>query len=293
MGGSQSVLPRDVAPPKMEGGLHKQSDHLKDWRERYFRINPETRELGYWDFQPADDGFLEAPKAILTLANGVVEEKNTADGSRSSLDYPNQFIVRDTNKSEQFTLCAGSTHERRLWLERLFLVTLPVKSGTLLKQSDHVKQWRSRFIRVEFGKLLYWDDEHASRTLPVPKGYLELQGGSVQQLPPSDGARFSFAVEGAAVDGEASRHYILNASGIAEHRAWTTVLEAAVQRRGDRDVAQRMVEQSRAIREQSKEARDAAAARNEKAYQAVTTRAARRDAANKTTSDMAAKYRRV
>eukprot|EP01048_Picozoa_sp_COSAG05_P027880 COSAG05_NODE_8357_length_711_cov_1.192810_2_plen_176_part_00 len=78
----------------------------------------------------------------------------------------------------------------------------------------------------------YWETQHDSQTLPVPKGYLELlgrrlyhflrvgtalsnrccwAGGSIVNLPPSDDShRFVVAVNEASVDGAPGCHYILN-----------------------------------------------------------------------------------
>eukprot|EP01049_Picozoa_sp_SAG25_P005372 SAG25_NODE_366_length_9120_cov_2.274138_6_plen_175_part_00 len=140
--------------------------------------------------------------------------------SRSAIDYAHQFTVRaaavesgGASTVSEWTLCAESAALRKMWLERLYLVTLPSKAGRLEKQSDHIGQWRSRYLRLEFGKLLYWETEQQSHS-SLPKGLLELQGGSVTQRPAADDGqhRFVLEVEGVApaADGGTARSYVLS-----------------------------------------------------------------------------------
>ena len=108
---------------------------------------------------------------------------------------------------------------------------------------------------LEFGKLLYWESEEDSARLPLPKGYLELQGGRVVQLPAADQERrYVFAVhEAAGAGGAEGRHYMLCATSQNEYEAWRKVCEVATQRRSERDIGQRFGEAASRLKEHQRD----------------------------------------
>ena len=235
-----------------QGQLDKQSDHVKAWRQRFFRLDAPSHRLEYWDFEAEASG---PAKSSIDLIDGFVDEVNDTSGSRTALDYPHQFVVRGANADDSFTVCADTDRRRSEWIENLYLATLPSKSGMVFKCSDHLGQWRPRFIRVEFGKLLYWESEEDSARLPLPKGYLELQGGRVVQLPAADQERrYVFAVhEAAGAGGAEGRHYMLCATSQNEYEAWRKVCEVATQRRSERDIGQRFGEAASRLKEHQRD----------------------------------------
>jgi len=85
MGGANSTMLED---PEREGSLQKQSDHLRDWRTRFFRIQGHLLE--YYDDQAAAAG---AAKGFLDLDRATVREL-LPSGSQPGFDF--QLLVRES-----------------------------------------------------------------------------------------------------------------------------------------------------------------------------------------------------
>ena len=118
---------------------------------------------------------LTRPPSPQDIREGFVDEFTDSSGAHSVSDYPNQFIVKEVRsaaataapplpapdgrappppaqggggKNGSWVLCASSAAERTQWIEQVWRVALPLKEGQLLKESDHIKQWRPRFLKV-------------------------------------------------------------------------------------------------------------------------------------------------
>ena len=131
---------------------------------------------------------LTRPPSPQDIREGFVDEFTDSSGAHSVSDYPNQFIVKEVRsaaataappipapdgrahpppaqggggKNGSWVLCASSAAERTQWIEQVWRVALPLKEGQLLKESDHIKQWRPRFLKVP---------PHRSPTAPAPHG---------------------------------------------------------------------------------------------------------------------------
>ncbi len=259
--------------------------------QRYFRLDAAGHKLDYWDFE-SEAG--NPPKSSVPLIGGFVEEVSEAAGSRSSLDYPHQFRVRGTSEDASFTLNAGSDRERKEWMTQVYLATLPRKSGMAFKCSDHLGQWRPRYIRLEFGKLFYWETEADSKTLPMPKGVLHLQGGRVVQLPAAnESRRYVFAVHEPDGDGGSpGRHYMLCATSQADYETWKKAADASVVPWQRHTQAQRFSQAAERMKTAQRDDARAEAAQADRFASNLRTKQMKRDKANSTAADMRAKYAR-
>eukprot|EP01050_Picozoa_sp_SAG11_P000312 SAG11_NODE_8_length_31217_cov_52.169677_14_plen_154_part_00 len=128
MGGVQSLTQDEVAGPAIEGMLDKRSEHVRAWRERYFRLEPEAHHLNYWDFQSESNG---APKGYLDLTAGFVDVYTDGSAASSAVEHPFQFIIKEASGS-QWVLCAKSAAERTEWIKKIHTATLPVKQGVIV-----------------------------------------------------------------------------------------------------------------------------------------------------------------
>ena len=316
--------PLNTVHVQVDGVLDKQSDHVKAWRQvrcaagssplyraatprwcfsrsdilcrlnaaqRFFRLDAVGHKLDYWDFESEASS---PPKSSVPLIGGFVEEVSDAAGSRSSLDYPYQFRVRGSREEDSYTVNAESDRERKEWIAKVYLASLPTKSGMVFKCSDHLGQWRQRFVKVAFGRLCYWETEEDSRTLPLPKGFLQLQGGRVVQLPAVDQTRrYIFAVhEPDAEGGGEGLHYMLCATSQAEYESWKQVLESSVLPWQKRTMTQRFGESAEKMRAAQRDGAQAEEDQADRWGATLRTNQMKRDKATTTAADMKAKYGR-
>jgi hypothetical protein len=101
----------------MEGFLLKQSDHLKVWRERYFRM--EDNCLLFYNERPAD--LSVRPRAIIRLDVCSISPKLQHVGDRYV------FVINTPNGARSYTLAATDREMASRWLAALILATVDTK----------------------------------------------------------------------------------------------------------------------------------------------------------------------
>eukprot|EP01052_Picozoa_sp_SAG31_P031916 SAG31_NODE_3439_length_4270_cov_5.065452_4_plen_183_part_00 len=177
-------------------------------------------------------------------------------------------------------------------MEKLHLVSLPSKVGPLLKESDHMKQWRSRHLKVEHGRLQYWENIEHANGQRLPKGQLQLAGAQVLELPPPDGThRFVFAVSetpsGARAGSGGGPQYILCASTESDKASWLKAVRDSTQPRSTLGNIEALAGRMKSMRQAEADADSATATLFTRA---VTSKESRLKSARQTTADMREKY---
>jgi len=91
--------------------------------------------------------------------------------------------------------------------------------GTLLKQSDVLKRWNTRWFFLVEKRLLYWKSQAEANANKPPRGVLELEGAHISLVPPERAGRdFVFEIR------TPKRAFWLAATTQKPYRAWYTAL---------------------------------------------------------------------